>query len=83
MNNYYDVATPAELEEHFGYVPSPEEVSEGRESCARDSDLNNQLLFWLFLDRGDKKTADSFLNKINDPSRRLDASMLAYECQPA
>jgi len=83
MKTFFDIATPAEIEKHFGYSPSPEEIREHREYYVQDADTNNQLLFWLFLDRGDTKTAEAHLNKIQNPSCRLDATMLAYESQPA
>ncbi|WP_446424081.1 hypothetical protein [Mailhella sp.] len=80
MNNYYDVATPAELEEHFGYVPSPEEVSEGRDTCSRDADHNCELLAYLFADRGDFARAQKFLEQIKNESLMSDtARMLAHD----
>lgn len=80
MDNYFDIASPAELEEHYGYTPSAKEIAEDRQYCEQDADYNFQHLFWLFLDRGDTETANSYLKQIKDPQRHLDATMLAHEC---
>ena len=56
MELYIDIATPEELERHFGYPPSSEEISLERELCLKDPDGNYQDLYLLYLARGDKKT---------------------------
>ena len=83
MELYVDIATPEELERHFGYPPSPEEISLEREFCLKDPDGNYQDLYLLYLVRGDKKTAQIYLNKIKDPRRRRSALMIAHECSDA
>ena len=83
MELYIDIATPEELEEQFGYPPSPEEISREREYCLEVPDLNYQFLYWLYRDRGDEKTAQGYLDKIKDPRRRLSATMIAHECSDA
>lgn len=81
MDNYFDIVTPAELEEQYGYMPSAKEIAADRQYCEQDVDYNFQYLFWLFLERGDTKTANFYLDQIKDPQRHLDAVMLAYECK--
>lgn len=81
MDNFFDIATPAELEGHYGEKPSAEEISADRAYYESDSDLNFLHLFLLFLDRGEKRTAEKYFEKIKDPERRLEATMSAYECQ--
>ena len=83
MELYLDIATPEELERHFGYPPSSEEISLERELCLKDPDGNYQDLYLLYLARGDKKNAQGYLDKIKDPRRRLSATMLAHECSYA
>lgn len=80
MVNYIDVLSPAEREAHYGYRPSAQELKADRNHCEQDPDYNHQHLFWLFLDRGEPQTAQTYFDKIQDPQRRLDAQMMAYEC---
>lgn len=80
MENYIDALSPAEYEAYYGYTPSAQELQADREHCAQDLDYNYQHLFLLFLDRGQPKAAQAYFDKIQDPQRRLDAQMLAYEC---
>ncbi len=80
MELYVDIATPEELEGHFGYSPSPDDISRERKYCLEDPDRNYQELYWLYFARGDKKTAQSYLDKIKDPLCRLDTTMLVSEC---
>ena len=80
MENYYDIATTAELEEHYGYTPTAKELQADREHCAQNPDYNYQHLFWLFLDRGLPETAQKYYDKIQDPDIQLDAAMIAHEC---
>ena len=76
IDNYFDIATPEELKEHYGYVPSKEEVTQDRLLLANDRDHNLQYLYWLYMDRGDEKTAEFYLNQIEDWQRKLDAAAL-------
>lgn len=76
MENFFDVATPEELESFYGYVPAKEEVAEDRNAYANDRDCNLQHLYWLYMDRGDEKTAKHYFNMIEDWQRKLDAAAL-------
>jgi len=80
MELYVDIATPEELEDCFGYPPTAEDISRERKYCLEDPDLNYQFLYWLYLGRDDKKTAQIYLDKIKDPLCRLDTTMLVSEC---
>ena len=82
MELYIDIATPEELEEQFGYPPSPEEISEERESCARYPDYNFQRLTYLFAARGESRRALECLEKIKSPFMLADTGrMLAHNPQ--
>ena len=79
--NFIDALTPAEMLEHFGEMPSAEEIRAARDHCAREPDSNFQHLFLLYLDRGETETAQGYFDRIKDPQRKLDAAMLAWECR--
>ncbi len=79
MKNYFDIATPAEIEEAYGYMPDAEELAEERARCEKDPDENCENLAALFFARGDTATADKYLEKIQDPERQLTMSMLLSE----
>ena len=83
MELYIDIATPEELEDCFGYPPTAKDISMERELCLKDPDLNYQFFYWLYLARGDEKTAQGYLDKIKDPERRLFTTMVAHECNDA
>lgn len=80
MENYFDIATPEELEEDYGYKPTPEQIHRDKLIYEENPDSNFQSLFWLFLQRGDSNRADIYYNKIQDPQMKLDAYLMAYEC---
>lgn len=83
MENFFDVATPAEIEAHFGYLPDSEELAEDRLVCERDADGNFAKLAVLYYFRGDETLAQRYLDSIQNVERRLETSMLLYECRPA
>lgn len=80
MDNFFDIATPAELEEYYGYAPEASETAADKAAFASDPDRNLQHLFWLFLGRKNQDRADFYLNQIQDEQRKLDACMLGYDC---
>lgn len=82
MENYYDIATPAELEEHYdGSVPDAKELARQRALCDSDPDYNLSELACLFYGRGDEAAANRCLEHIKNPERRLETSMALYECR--
>lgn len=83
MENYFDIATSAEIEAHFGYMPDAGELAADRSVCERDTDGNFAKLASLYYDRGDEVAARQCLEQIRDPERKLQASMLLYECRLA
>lgn len=83
MENFFDIATPAEMEAHFGYMPDAGELAADRVACERDADGNFAKLASLYYDRGDEAAAQQCLEQIHDPDRKLQTSMLLYECRLA
>jgi hypothetical protein len=81
MENFVDVASSAELEEYFGYPPSKRDVARLRSVCVKDVDFNFSNLACLFYDRGEQKKSDYYLEKIQNAERKLETSMLLYECR--
>ncbi len=80
MENYFDIATPAEIEDHYGYMPDAEELARDRLVCERDADGNFSMLAVLYYFRGDEAATQRYLDKIQNPERRLETSMSLYEC---
>lgn len=83
MNNYIDIATPKELEAHYGYLPEATELESEREHFTRDKDHNLVCLYLLFLERGANAKAKAYFSQIENPERQLEAAMLAGECVEA
>ena len=83
MTNFFDVATPEEVEAHYGYTPEGEELAFARASFDQDKDHNLVSLYLLFLGRGDKGTAAAYYRQIESPERQLEAALLAGECVEA
>lgn len=81
MENFVDIATSAELEGYFGYPPSKKEIARLRSVCGNDEDFNFSNLAGLFYDRGEQKKSDYYLEQIQDNERKLETSMLLYECR--
>ena len=81
MENFVDIATPAELEGYFGYAPSEKEVARLRSVCGNDTDFNFSNLACLFHDRGQREQADHYLEQIQDNERKLETTMSLYECR--
>ena len=73
MTNFFDVATPEEVEEFYGYVPTAEEIAAERDALIRDSDANASHLAYLFADRGDYAQTVVYLDQIQDDLTRADA----------
>ncbi len=80
MTNFFDVATPAEIEDHYGYPPDAKELARDRRVCDQDADGNFSMLAVLYHFRGDKAATQRYLDKIRNPERRLETSMSLYEC---
>lgn len=80
MENFFDIATPAEIEAHFGYMPDAGELAADRAACERDADGNFSMLAVLYYFRGDEAATQRYLDKIRNPDRRLETSMSLYEC---
>ena len=74
METYLDIATPEELKEIFGRTLTSEQISRKRASCQKYPDYNFRMLYLLYCDRGDKKTAKAYLDKIKDPEMRRSAA---------
>lgn len=79
MENYFDIATPEEIEERYDEKLTSEEIKELRLNLERQPDINYQYLFLLFIDRGENDKANYYLEQIKDPMIKLNATMLAYE----
>lgn len=80
MINYFDVATPEEVEEFYGYVPTAEEIAEARDALTRDLDANAAHLAYLFADRGDYAQASLYLDQIQDDLTLADTGrMLGHD----
>lgn len=80
MENYFDIATPAEIEDHYGYMPDAEELARDHLVCEQDADGNFSMLAVLYYFRGDEAATQRYLDKIQNPDRRLETSMSLYEC---
>ena len=86
MTNFFDVATPQEVIQQFSLDDEPlssEELAAERRALERDGDLNLSCLAFLYADRGDEQAARQCLEQIEDDERRLETSMLLFECQSA
>lgn len=87
MTNFFDLASPQEAARHFsfdGKEPlAPDDVAFERAALDKDKDRNLAYLAYLFAGRGDDKTAQSYLARISNDARRLEASMALYEVRPA
>lgn len=80
MENFFDIATPEEIERHCGYVPDAKDLAERRILCEEDPDGNFSKLAILYHFRGDEAKTHEYLDKIQDRDWRLETSMLMYEC---
>lgn len=80
MENYFDIATSAEIEDHYGYMPDAEELARDHLVCEQDADGNFSMLAVLYYFRGDEAATQRYLDKIQNPDRRLETSMSLYEC---
>lgn len=83
MTNFFDIATPEEVQDTLGYIPEGEELTLERESFELDADHNCVSLYLLFLERGEAEKAVSYYEQIQSPERQLEAAMLAGECVEA
>ncbi len=66
MVNFFDVATPEEIEVLFGEKPTQTEIDETREEYEKSPNSNNAHLYYLYLDRGESEEAEKYLNLIDD-----------------
>lgn len=83
MTNFFDIATPEEVQDSLGYIPQGAELALEREQYERDADHNCVSLYLLFLERGEEEKAASYYAQIQSPERQLEAAMLAGECVEA
>ncbi|MEG2140956.1 MAG: hypothetical protein RRY20_09245 [Bilophila sp.] len=86
MTNFFDIATPEEVIEQFSLDDeplSPEALAAERRALEKDSDLNLSCLAFLSANRGDEQAVHQYLEQIKNDERRLETSMLLFECQPA
>lgn len=84
MKNFFDVATLEEINSHFsldGSVLDVADLEYERSRLEKDMDLNLSSLAFLFDARGETEKAQTYINQIQDEDRRLETSMLLYECQ--
>ncbi len=70
MVNFFDVATPGEIERQFEERLTPEELAYERAILEKNPDKNCAYLFWLYLNRGKEEKANEYLNLISDPEYR-------------
>lgn len=83
MTNFFDIATPEEVQETLGYMPEGAELALERKSFELDADHNCVSLYLLYLERGEAAQAASYYKQIQSPERQLEAAMLAGECMEA
>lgn len=75
--NYFDLLTPDEILAHYDCEPDPAELARDRELMGLCGDCNLQHLYWLYLERGDQKTANHYFDLIEDEQYKIDAANLA------
>lgn len=76
MENFFDVATPEEIQELWGdeeddETYTPEEIAQLKKMNNDDPDKNCEDLIYLYLLRKDELKALYCLNQIQDPDRKF------------
>lgn len=80
MTNFFDIATPEEVNERYEYTPSAQEIAAERSELTQNPDANFSELAFLLADRGDYRQAVAYLNQIQDDLTRADTGrMLAHD----
>lgn len=72
MENFFDVATKEELKEFYDDEFTLEQIKREKQQFEKWPDTNFAQLFRLYLLRGDKEKAFSYLEKISDKNYRYD-----------
>lgn len=81
MENYFDVATPSEIREHFdGELADKAALANERDKATKYKDYNLELLAYLYASRKKYAEAKKYVELISDGSLRADtARMIAHD----
>lgn len=81
MENYFDVATPSEIREHFdGELADNAALASERDKAAKYKDYNLELLAYLYASRKKYAEAKKYVELISDGSLQADtARMIAHD----
>jgi hypothetical protein len=85
MENFFDIATPEELDLILGEddpdLPTSMRGYVHEKALAQeDADYHCGLLSTLYANRDDMQRAEDYIAMIKDEERRLCASMMLHEC---
>lgn len=80
MKNFFDIATPEEVREHFPTtVTVAGRLAQLRDDFERDPDRNWGYLASMYAMRNDEAQANYCLSQMKDEGHRLDVSTSIYE----